>query len=134
MIDENVWCGVLEAGDKSTPIVRDHGLDTGNPSTVYLFNLKRGMILEYRRDIVESRLRELTDDESDLAQELRDAFVAVRSSFSPRRMRTASPPPRAARIVEEPEEPEEELEEEPPFPFGDDDDEDEEEPDSDGED
>ena len=39
-------------------------MDTGNPKTLYLFNLIRGEILEYAREIVEDKLRELKPAES----------------------------------------------------------------------
>ena len=48
-----LWLGYLEAGKSASPVVRDSSLDTGNPATIYLFNLMRGRILEYRKDIVE---------------------------------------------------------------------------------
>ena len=54
---KNLWYGYLEAGANSSPVIRDDGLNTGNPKTVYLFNLARGCILEYSREIVEPKLR-----------------------------------------------------------------------------
>ena len=47
------WFGFLDAGKSSSPVVQDSSLNTGNPATIYLFNLMRGRILEYRKDIVE---------------------------------------------------------------------------------
>ena len=51
---ETLWFGYLEAGKKSTFVVRDVTLGTAMPETLYLFNFDRGKILEYRRDIVEA--------------------------------------------------------------------------------
>jgi hypothetical protein len=62
----------------------DVRLNTANPSTVYLFNYNRGEIIEYRRDIIEPKLRPLNDDESKTEKTLKSAFSEVRSDFTPR--------------------------------------------------
>jgi hypothetical protein len=93
-----LWCGFLEAGEKGGPVVRDSSLDTGNPATVYLFNLIRNRILEYRRDIVEPKLRELRPDELAMVKSLRAAFEAARGDFTPRNgFRPTSLPRRRAK-------------------------------------
>jgi hypothetical protein len=79
--------GFLEAGKSSSPVVRDASLDTGNPRTIYLFNLSRGRILEYRKDIVEQKLRELSDNESSMVQNMESAFHQARAGFTPRGIR-----------------------------------------------
>jgi hypothetical protein len=102
-----LWFGYLDAGAKGSPVVRDHSLDTGTERTIYLFNLAKGRIVEYRRDIAEPKLRELTDSESESLKELRDAFKKARNSFTPRV--TLKPPRRQSK-------PEPEPEPEPEFP------------------
>ena len=47
----SLWFGHLSAGARSSPVLRDARLDTGNPKTLYMFNLKRGEILEYAREV-----------------------------------------------------------------------------------
>lgn len=81
---KKMWFGFLEAGIKGSPVVRDANLDTGNPKTVYLFNFMKERILEYRRDIVEVKLRELAPEEQSLVPELRKAYSRVRETFEPR--------------------------------------------------
>ena len=81
---KKMWFGFLEAGTKGSPVVRDANLDTGNPKTVYLFNFMKEKILEYRRDIVEVKLRELAPEEQPLVPELRKAYTRVRETFEPR--------------------------------------------------
>lgn len=81
---KKMWFGFLEAGIKGSPVVRDANLDTGNPNTVYLFNFMKERILEYRRDIVEVKLRELAPEEQSLVPELRKAYTRVRETFEPR--------------------------------------------------
>lgn len=76
-----IWCGYLEAGDKSTPVVVDQRLETSNPETMYLFNFKRNEILTYNRGIVEAKLRELRDDEADVVQDLKNAYTKARRGF-----------------------------------------------------
>ncbi|HEY5604701.1 MAG TPA: hypothetical protein VIM41_16485 [Gammaproteobacteria bacterium] len=79
------WYGYLDAGTKSSPVLMDPKLDTGNPNTVYLYNLNRGKILEYQKAIIEPKLRELNGKESDIADELKKAYNKARKDFTPRR-------------------------------------------------
>jgi hypothetical protein len=79
-----VWYGYLQAGDRSSPVIRDDRLDTGNHKTLYLFNLSRNMILEYSREVVEPKLRELKPDEAASIQKLDDAYKKVRRGFKDR--------------------------------------------------
>ena len=97
----SLWFGFLEAGGKGSPVVRDESMDTGTPTTIYLFNLKKGQILEYRREIVEPKLRELNDNEIETMQELRKAFESARNGFTPRAMRRPSSPPRKPKVEPE---------------------------------
>lgn len=76
-----LWCGYLEAGDRSSAVLRDERLETGNPNTIYLYNLNRDEILQYSRGLVEPKLRELRDDESSLAEELKNAYAKARRTF-----------------------------------------------------
>ncbi len=84
MSDNPIWTGFLEAGDKSTLVVRDPRLDTGNPKTIYLYNHRRGAFLEYAAAIVEPKLRELTAEEQKQSHELLKAFRKCRELFTPR--------------------------------------------------
>ena len=79
---DNIWYGFLQAGEKSSPVVRDAALETKSLKTVYLFNYTRGEFLEYSREIVEPKLRELNSDDVSLA-ELKRAFKAARKAFQP---------------------------------------------------
>lgn len=90
MSDNNLWYGYLEAGAKSSPVLMDRRLNTGDSNTLYLFNLNRGEILEYKREIIEPKLRELNKDEQKLSGELKSAFGKARSGFIPRGNRSAS--------------------------------------------
>ena len=92
MSENNLWYGYLDAGEKSSPVVMDQRLSTANPSTIYVFNLKRSEIIEYRRDIVESKLRDLSDEDSGVIKELKSAYTKVRSGFTPRGARLAALP------------------------------------------
>jgi hypothetical protein len=82
MSNDTIWYGFLEAGGKSSPVVRDLSLETANPKTVYLYNLARGIFLEYAREIVEPKLRELKSDDIP-RDELDKAFQAARQAFHP---------------------------------------------------
>jgi hypothetical protein len=81
---EQLWFGYIEAGERSSPVVRDASIETGKSSTIYLYNAVKGRILEYQRDIVEPKLRELIDGETANIDELRKAYRRVRESFIPR--------------------------------------------------
>lgn len=112
--DDGVWVGFLQAGEKSSPVVRDPSLDTGKASSIYLFNLQRRAILEYQLAVVEGKLRELTEAEAEVVDQLREAFREARASFTPRRARRRY----ASRAPDRPlrsEEPDEEYVDEVPF-------------------
>lgn len=96
MHDEPIWYGFLEAGEKSTAVVLDERLNTGNPKTLYLFNHARSEILEYSREIVKPKLRELDPKEAGLIGELRSAFSEVRQRFQPRVTRVLDIPERTS--------------------------------------
>ena len=99
---ETLWFGYLNAGKKGGPVVRDVTLGTGTPTTFYLYNMNRGAILEYRRDIAEPKLRELTEEEMKTVDELRQAFEQARKKFTPREARKPKPlpPPKKKARVE----------------------------------
>ncbi len=84
MSKKNYWHGYLEAGTKSSPVLRDLTLETGNESTIYLFSLKRNKILEFQISIVEPKLRELTEDEASLVSVLNSGYNKAKKDFSPR--------------------------------------------------
>ncbi|MDH5711175.1 MAG: hypothetical protein OEZ15_05875 [Gammaproteobacteria bacterium] len=76
---KDIWYGVLEAGEKSSPVVRDASLETGQ-NKIYLYNYVRNNFVEYSQAIVEPKLRELT--EGDISQDKLDkAFKAARQAF-----------------------------------------------------
>lgn len=87
MSDKHYWFGYLEAGEKSSPVLRDTRLETGDPDTLYLFNLNREAILEYKRAIIEPKLRGLNGEEKSLSKRLKSAYIEARSEFSPRGQR-----------------------------------------------
>ena len=104
----STWYGYLKAGARSSAVMRDDRLDTGNPNTFYMFNLSRGAILEYAREIVEKKLRELKPDESGLVKELDAGYKKARRNFKDRRAavrsiarRAASKPPEEKKQAED---------------------------------
>ncbi len=103
-IKSSLWYGYLEAGDRSSPVIRDERLDTGSVRTVFLFNLARREILEYSREIVEPKLRELKSGEAKTIKELDAAYAEARRNFKDRRVRTLNIPEHgaAARRAAEP--------------------------------
>jgi hypothetical protein len=80
----SLWYGYLNAGERSSAVLRDAHLDTGNPKTLYLFNLVRGEILEYAREVVEKKLRELKSAESGYIAELDAGYKKARRNFKDR--------------------------------------------------
>ena len=90
MSDNNLWYGYLEAGSKSSPVLMDRRLNTGDPNTMYLFNLVRGEIIEYKRSIIEPKLRELSAEEQTQGTELKSAYGKARSGFVPRGGRSSA--------------------------------------------
>ena len=90
MKENELWYGYLEAGPKSTAVLLDRQLETGNPKTMYLFNLSKGEILEYSREVAEPKLRALTSVEVELVERLTAAYGMARAEFRPRGVRAAS--------------------------------------------
>jgi hypothetical protein len=89
-VKSSCWYGYLMAGERSSPVLRDSLLDTGNAKTVYLFNLNRGEIIEYAREIVEKKLRDLKPDETSYITKLYAGYKKVRRSFKERGNRISS--------------------------------------------
>lgn len=80
MSSKEIWYGVLEAGEKTSPVVRDKSIDAGL-NRIYLYNYVRNQFVEYAQAIVEPKLRELT--EGDISrEELNKAFKSAYKSFS----------------------------------------------------
>ncbi len=92
MSDNTLWYGYLDAGERSSAVAMDNRLSTGDPTTVYLFNLQRNEIIEYKRAIVEPKLRELKGKEQELETELKSAYRKARNGFTPRGAKIASIP------------------------------------------
>lgn len=84
MSENPIWYGFLDAGEKSTPVVMDRRLITGNPQTIYLYNFTRGDFVEYSRAVVEPKLRALRKDENSVLIDLKAGFSEARKSFKPR--------------------------------------------------
>jgi len=91
-IKNPLWYGHLEAGNRSSAVIRDERLDTGSTKTVFLFNLARGEILEYSRDVVEPKLRELNSSEAKTIKKLDAAYAEARRNFKDRRARPLNIP------------------------------------------
>ena len=110
MNDSALWYGYLEAGDRSSAVAIDKKLATSDPTTVYMFNLKRGEIIEYKRAIVEPKLRELGGNEQETLGELKSGYRKARSDFQPRGERTSNIPERGRAATAKPVQPVPELE------------------------
>ena len=80
MSANTIWYGVLEAGEKTSPVVRDTSLDA-SANKIYLYNYVRNQFIEYAQAIVEPKLRELAA--GDISRDDLDrAFKAAYQAFS----------------------------------------------------
>ncbi len=80
MSEKNIWYGVLEAGEKTSPVVRDASLEASQ-NKIYLYNYVRNQFIEYSQAIAEPKLRELAA--GDISQdELDKAFKTAYQAFS----------------------------------------------------
>ena len=110
MSSKDIWYGVLEAGEKTSPVVRDTTLDASH-GKIWLYNLHRNQFIEYASAIVEPKLRELTTGDIPQA-ELDKAFTAAHKVFSStHKIDTSFTPKAAARPVRKKDEDEENEEE-----------------------
>lgn len=96
MSNNQILCKYLEAGAKSSPVVLDTGLSTSNDKTIYLYHQLRNQIIEYRRDIVEAKLRDLTADEAKGSKGLQQAYTKALAGFTPRGASALTIPEKAA--------------------------------------
>jgi hypothetical protein len=80
MSEKDIWYGVLDAGEKTSPVVRDATLDASE-GKVWLYNHIRNQFIEYAKTIVEPKLRALTAKDIP-EKELDEAFKAARQLFS----------------------------------------------------
>ena len=96
----DVWYGYLEAGDKSSPVLIDPRLDTGNSKTVYMYNLNSQRIIEYKREIAEPKLRGLKDPEKEFVNDLVRGYESARKEFLPRAKGLAALPASAPLTTE----------------------------------
>ncbi len=105
MSTNDIWYGVLEAGSKTSPVVRDLSMQASTNS-IWLYNHVRNMFVEYTLAIVEPKLRELKAGDIDRA-ELDRAFKAARKDFAPtrkiRQWDDKPPAPSLARKKDDPE-------------------------------
>jgi len=81
MSKNGFWYGYLNAGGKSSAVLSDPELDTGNRKTIYLFNLERNAIIEYNREIVEPKLSDLNGEAEDMTATLEAAYVEARKAW-----------------------------------------------------
>jgi len=75
MSSKDIWYGVLEAGEKSSPVVLDSSIDASD-NKIYLYNYVRDQFVEYAKAIVEPKLRELAAGDISI-DELDTAFKAA---------------------------------------------------------
>ena len=73
MKDKHLWFGYLQAGDKSSLVVQDSRVESGDKRSLYLYNHLRKQMVEYRRDIIEPKLRDAQPEEFN-AEELTRAY------------------------------------------------------------
>ena len=65
-------------------MLRDSRLESGNPKTIYMYNLNRDEIIEYVVEVVEKKLRDLKSDESEYIKELDAGYKKARRKFKRR--------------------------------------------------
>ncbi len=103
MSTNDIWYGVLEAGSKTSPVVRDLSLQASNNS-IWLYNHARKTFVQYTLAIVEPKLRELKAGDIN-RDELDQAFRAARKDFAAarkiRQWEDKAPAPSPARKKDE---------------------------------
>lgn len=77
---KDIWYGVLEAGDKTSPVVRDMSLEVSDTKRIWLYNHVKNQFVEYSLEIVEPKLRNLGNGDISL-DELDQAFKSARKAF-----------------------------------------------------
>jgi hypothetical protein len=110
MAKQKLWYGFLEAGNKSSPVVIDHNMDTGEKNTVFIYNHNKQEILKYVRELVEPKLRELTAKEKELESLMKKGFSESLKTIKYKVAKSLdvpakeAPAPEVKKTLEEPEE------------------------------
>ena len=79
---KDIWYGVLEAGEKTSPVVRDASLEASDTKRIWLYNHVKNKFVEYSLEIVEPKLRNLGNGDISV-DELDLAFKVARKKFGP---------------------------------------------------
>ena len=109
MKKRKLWYGFLEAGVKSSPVVIDRNMITGEKNTIFVYNHNKQEINKYVRDLVEPKLRELSAKEKELQTSLDKGFKASLKTIKYKVPKTYDNPvkgkanAKAVTTVEEPE-------------------------------
>ena len=77
MSKRKLWYGYLEAGKKSSPVIIDRNMDTGEKHTLFIYNHGKQEISKYVRELVEPKLRELDAKEKELESAMKKGFTAA---------------------------------------------------------
>lgn len=95
MSDKHYWYGYLQAGHKSSAVLRDERL--ADHDNLYLYNLERDAIVEYKRAIIEPKLRPLTEEEQTLKKALKAGYAKAYKGFTPRHKQIEATPLRGGK-------------------------------------
>jgi len=75
MKNKHLWVGYLTLADKKkTLVASDDRVETGKSTTIYLYNQERDQIVEYNREIIESKLQDAPEADYD-AKTISDAYI-----------------------------------------------------------
>lgn len=125
MAKQKLWYGFLEAGNKSSPVIIDRNMDTGEKHTIFVYNHNKKEILKYVRDLVEPKLRDLTAKEKSLEASLKKGFTESLKTIKYKVSKSFDAPAKEApapKVETTKEEPEAEFSEMAEEDWGDDDD------------
>lgn len=94
MTKQILWYGFLEAGQKSSPVVIDHSIETGEKNTIFIYNHNKQEIVKYNRELVEHKLRELTAEEKQQEAALKKGFMEAVKKINNKIPKTFDSPPK----------------------------------------
>ena len=58
MKDKHLWVGYLALANKKVLVASDDRVDTGNRKTIFLYNQERNELVEYSREIIQTKLKD----------------------------------------------------------------------------
>ena len=98
MKDKHLWVGYLTLANKKILVASDDRVDTGNRKTIFLYNQDRNELVEYSREIIQSKLKDAPAADFN-PDEIGNAYQKALRKAKPNLYRVVFAPASAASVL-----------------------------------